>query len=138
MKSSLQIVDRFLLMPSMLSNARFAQNGELFARLKLVSDISEDTLQGRLILQNVFTVLLAPSDKKKQQQCGSKVRKHTGLDIGYVPAGSHAFLRLSGQSSGHHNLFSTGPRGQCFFFFFSASYAAIIFYWESAKLGRQR
>ena len=35
-----------------------------------------------------------------------------GLDIGYVPAGPHAFLRLSG----HHNLFSTGPRGQCFFF----------------------
>ena len=31
-------------------------------------------------------------------------------------------------SSGHHNLFSTGPRGQLFFFFFfSASYAAIIF-----------
>ena len=24
----------------------------------------------------------------------------------------HAYLRLSG----HHNLFSTGPRGQCFFF----------------------
>ena len=50
---------------------------------------------------------------------------NAGLDIGYVPAGPHAFLRLSG----HHNLFTTGPRGQCFFliFFFSASYAAIIF-----------
>ena len=47
----------------------------------------------------------------------------SGLDIGYVPAGPHAFLRLSG----HHNLFSTGPRGQWIFFFFSASYAAIIF-----------
>ena len=43
----------------------------------------------------------------------------TGLDIGYVPTGPHAFLRLSGQF---------GPP-QCFFFnvFFSASYAAIIF-----------
>ena len=31
-------------------------------------------------------------------------------------------------SSGHHNLFSTGPSGQWFiFYFFSASYAAIIF-----------
>ena len=37
----------------------------------------------------------------------------SGLDIGYVPAVPHAFLRLSG----HHN----------FFFFFSASYSAIIF-----------
>ena len=37
-----------------------------------------------------------------------------GLDIGYVPTGPHALLRLSG----HHNLFSTGPRGQWFFFFF--------------------
>ena len=35
-------------------------------------------------------------------------------------------------SSGHHNIYSTGPRGQCFLFlffliFFSASYAAMIF-----------
>ena len=50
---------------------------------------------------------------------------NTGLDIGYVPAVPHAFLRLSGHSSGHHNLFSTGPRSK--WFFFSASYAAIIF-----------
>ena len=40
-----------------------------------------------------------------------------GLDIGYVPAGSHAFLRLSGQFR----------PPQISFFFFSASYAAIIF-----------
>ena len=55
------------------------------------------------------------------------IRMNAGLDIGYVPAGPHAFLRLSGLSSGHHNLFSTGPRVLIFFFFFSASYSAIIF-----------
>ena len=110
MKSSLQIVDRFLLMPSMLSNARFAQNGELFARLKLVSDISEDTLQGRLILQNVFTVLLAPSDKKKQQQCGSKVRKHISLPSDWALRTTQRYIcdTLSfGHSGSSHNLFDT-------------------------------
>ena len=41
-------------------------------------------------------------------------------------------------SSGHHNWFSTGPRGQCFLFiiiFFSASYAAVIF---SLGIGKTR
>ena len=33
---------------------------------------------------------------------------HAGLDIGYVPAGPHAFFR----SSGHNNSFYAGPRGQ--------------------------
>ena len=32
----------------------------------------------------------------------------SGLDIGYVPAGPHAFFR----SSGHNNSFYAGPRGQ--------------------------
>ena len=35
----------------------------------------------------------------------------TGLDIGYVPAGPHAFFRSSA-SSGHNNSFYAGPRGQ--------------------------
>ena len=47
-------------MPSTVSTAKFAQGGELFARMKLNSDLSEDTSQGRLVLQNVSTVYLAP------------------------------------------------------------------------------
>ena len=47
---------------------------------------------------------------------GKRDRRVAGLDIGYVPAGSHAFLRLSGQFE--------PPQ---FVLFFSASYAAIIF-----------
>ena len=53
----------------------------------------------------------------------------TGLDIGYVPADSHAFLRLSGQFGPPQFIFRW-PAGPVFFFlifFFSASYSAIIF-----------
>ena len=49
-----------------------------------------------------------------------------GLDIGYVPAVPHAFLRLSGQF-GPLQLIFHWPEGPVDFFFFSASYAAIIF-----------
>ena len=36
----------------------------------------------------------------------------SGLDIGYVPAGPHAFFRSSGIGSGHNNSLYAGPRGQ--------------------------
>ena len=53
--------------------------------------------------------------------------RSTGLDIGYVPAGPHAFLRLSGQF-GPPQFIYHWPEGPVFLFcFFSASYAAIIF-----------
>ena len=53
----------------------------------------------------------------------------SGIDIGYVPAGPHAFLRLSGQFGPPQFIFHwpEGPVEFCFKFFFSASYAAIIF-----------
>ena len=40
----------------------------------------------------------------------------TGLDIGYVPAGSHAFLRLSGQFGPPQFIFHW-PEGPVFFLF---------------------
>ena len=43
--------------------------------------------------------------------------KHTGLDIGYVPAGPHAFLRLSGQFGPPQFIFHW-PEGASVFFFF--------------------
>ena len=57
-----------------------------------------------------------------------KVLRSSGLDIGYVPAVPHAFLRLSGQIEPPQFIFHwpEGPVG-FFFFFFSDSYAAIIF-----------
>jgi hypothetical protein len=59
-QTTLQLVDRFMLMPSTFTTAKFARDGELFARMKLNGDVSEDTAHGRLILQNVNTVYLAP------------------------------------------------------------------------------
>ena len=57
-KAFIQVVNSFMLIPSSLSTAKYAQSGELFARLKLNSDLSEDTSHGRLVLQNVSTVYL--------------------------------------------------------------------------------
>lgn len=57
-----------MLMPSTVSVAKFAQGGELFAQLKLDSEISEDTAHGRLILQNVNTVYIAPYNPKNPDQ----------------------------------------------------------------------
>lgn len=72
-KSALQLVDRFMLMPSAVSTAKFAQNGELFARLTLNAELSEDTSHGRLILQNISTVYLAPYDASRPQETPAKV-----------------------------------------------------------------
>ncbi|XP_014678859.1 PREDICTED: probable helicase with zinc finger domain [Priapulus caudatus] len=58
--TKLQIINRYLLMPSTVSTAKYAQGGELFARMKLIAEISEDTAAGRLLLNNVQTVVLAP------------------------------------------------------------------------------
>ena len=65
---SLQLVNRFLLMPSTVSTAKFAQSGELFARMKLNADISEDTSHGRLILQNVHNLYVAPYDPENPEE----------------------------------------------------------------------
>ena len=78
-KSTLQLVDRFMLMPSTVSTAKFAQNGELFAKLRLNSDLSEDTSHGRLILQNINTVYVAPYNPLKQEESPSKVCVHAHL-----------------------------------------------------------
>ena len=63
MKASLQLVSRFML-TSAGATAKYAQGGELFARLTLNTDLSEDTADGRLILQNVNTVMIAPYQRK--------------------------------------------------------------------------
>lgn len=59
--ASLQLVDRFLLIPGSLSSAKYAREGELFAHLKFEDVLSEDSVAGRLILQNCQTAWLAPA-----------------------------------------------------------------------------
>ena len=49
--------------------------------------------------------------------CRSQNNSSAGLDIGYVPAGPHAFLRLSGQFGPPQFTFHWAE-GQWIFFFF--------------------
>jgi len=60
MKVEMKSIERFMLLPGMGQPARFAQNGELFARLVLDKQVCEDTTEGRLVLFNVNTVILLP------------------------------------------------------------------------------
>lgn len=60
-KTSLQLVNRFLLMPGALSTAKYAHDGQLFARMLLEDDLSEDSMGGRLILMNSQMALIAPA-----------------------------------------------------------------------------
>ena len=79
-----------MLMPSTVTVAKFAQGGELFAQMRLMSDISEDTAQGRLILQNVSHVYVAPYNPKQEESEGpksqepSKVSHPPGILYRYV------------------------------------------------------
>ena len=50
-----------MLTPAAKPTAKYAHEGELFARMDLTSEVSEDTSHGRLILQNAHTVLIAPA-----------------------------------------------------------------------------
>ena len=70
-----------MLMPSTVTVAKFAQGGELFAQMRLVSDISEDTAQGRLILQNVSHVYVAPYDPKLEEQEGANTTEPEKVSI---------------------------------------------------------
>ncbi len=45
---------------------KFANNGELYAQMNLSSDLSEDTAQGRLILQTVNTAYIAPYNEETE------------------------------------------------------------------------
>lgn len=66
--TSLQIVDRYLLIPSTLSAAKYAHGGELFARMKLEDDLSEDSMAGRLILQSSNVAWVADGKKERPEK----------------------------------------------------------------------
>ncbi|XP_064632641.1 probable helicase with zinc finger domain isoform X2 [Lineus longissimus] len=93
-KTVLHLTTRFMLMPSLITTAKYAVNGELFAQLDLTMEVSEDTSHGRLILQNVHTVLIAPYDhRSKVDKEPTKVFEAMVEDRGK----SFIFLRLSGK-----------------------------------------
>ena len=91
--TSLQLVNRFLLMPGSLSAAKFAQDGELFARMKLEDDLSVDSVAGRLILRSTNLVWLAPHKPgAKPQLLPLKVRLQCVID--YQPYFFHIWHYL--------------------------------------------
>lgn len=62
--------------------AKYAQNGQLFARFKLTETLSEDTLAGRLVMTKVNSVLLLPVFKERMgqnQPAGAKERVYEAL-----------------------------------------------------------
>uniref|UniRef100_A0A3P8W3K7 Probable helicase with zinc finger domain n=1 Tax=Cynoglossus semilaevis TaxID=244447 RepID=A0A3P8W3K7_CYNSE len=58
-KVNLQLVTSFML-TGISVGAKYAQNGQLFARFKLTETLSEDTLAGRLVMTKVHSVLVLP------------------------------------------------------------------------------
>uniref|UniRef100_A0A672IST0 Probable helicase with zinc finger domain n=1 Tax=Salarias fasciatus TaxID=181472 RepID=A0A672IST0_SALFA len=58
-KVNLQLVTSFML-TGISVGAKYAQNGQLFARFRLTETLSEDTLAGRLVMTKVNSVLVLP------------------------------------------------------------------------------
>lgn len=59
-KTTLQITSGYMLLPSTVSAAKYSRPGELFGKLELSSEISEDSHHGRLVLSNCNSMLVAP------------------------------------------------------------------------------
>ncbi|XP_045616313.1 probable helicase with zinc finger domain isoform X2 [Procambarus clarkii] len=59
-KTTLQITSSYLLLPSTAATAKYSRPGELFGKLEVSSEISEDSHHGRLVLSNCSTILVAP------------------------------------------------------------------------------
>lgn len=62
LKSYLHLSKSYLIMPYSVSVANYALAGELYAKLDLSSEVSEDSPQGRLILNNCNSVFVAKTD----------------------------------------------------------------------------
>ena len=71
----LVIIHRYLLTPTSAnsSTAKYARPGELFGKMGLGQNLSEDTTAGRLILTNCNMLLLSKPDGKKDKKKKEKV-----------------------------------------------------------------
>ncbi|XP_053631191.1 probable helicase with zinc finger domain isoform X3 [Cherax quadricarinatus] len=65
-KTTLQITSSYLLLPSTAATAKYSRPGELFGKLEVSSEISEDSHHGRLVLSNCSTILVAPVVDKQE------------------------------------------------------------------------
>lgn len=78
-KVNLQLVTSFML-TGVSGGAKYAQNGQLFARFRLTETLSEDTLAGRLVMTKVNSVLLLPLGRERGgQPPGAKERVYEAV-----------------------------------------------------------
>ncbi|XP_014771741.1 probable helicase with zinc finger domain [Octopus bimaculoides] len=96
-KVTLQIVNRFMLVPGGYRLAKFSSDGQLFARMKLENELSEDTMHGRLILQSANAVWFSScysfennSQKNDVEKVYEAIIEDKGKDF--------VFFRLSSKS----------------------------------------
>ena len=101
----LQLASRYLMSasPSNSSTAKYARPGELFGRIELNSELSEDSQAGRLILtkcNSIFlkfdTGLVDPKQKKKKEKKVKLNRKKTWECLIEDTGKSVIYIRLSG------------------------------------------
>ena len=55
-------------MPGAMSTAKFAHDGQLFARMKLEDNLSQDSMGGRLILLNAQTAWIAADTQDPEEK----------------------------------------------------------------------
>ena len=67
-KSTLQLASKYLLTPTSTnsSTAKYARPGELFGKMKLGNNLSEDTSAGRLILTNCPNLLISVTIREEK------------------------------------------------------------------------
>ncbi|XP_070580150.1 probable helicase with zinc finger domain [Ptychodera flava] len=86
-KTTLQLVSSFLLLPGKMQGAKYAVDGEMFAQMRLNDDLSDQTPGGRLILNSSSTVLLSSGSNKTNDTVYEAAVEEKGK--GFI------FLRLS-------------------------------------------
>ena len=72
--TNLQLASKYLLTPTSTnsSTAKYARPGELFGKMKLGNNLSEDTSAGRLILTNCPNLLISVTKKETDFRNSSK------------------------------------------------------------------
>ena len=67
-KTTLQLASKYLLTPTSTnsSTAKYARPGELFGKMKLGNNLSEDTSAGRLILTNCPNLLISVTIRQEK------------------------------------------------------------------------
>ena len=101
-KCNLRLTENYLLASSAASSAKYARPGELFGRMALGTNLSEDTPAGRLILTNCSMLLLEVVTKTKANAPKGKRKAYVAAieDSGK----SELYLRLSSKLVEDYNL----------------------------------